>query len=155
MERSPVRPFAKPWKIEESGESFQIRDAAGRLLAYVYFDDDASRRNFNKRLTKDDARRGSADIAASRARQDRQGHRSGRGLMIQRAPLELPPEISRRFVEDMRAYFAETDGHKRDEIAARQLHALRGFQPPRERKLRLSDVKEMFEEMRGYIKPRP
>jgi hypothetical protein len=57
MERRPVRPFAKPWKIEESGESFQIRDAAGRPLAYVYFDDDASRRNFNKRLTKDDARR--------------------------------------------------------------------------------------------------
>jgi hypothetical protein len=75
--------------------------------------------------------------------------------MIQRPPFELPPEVGRSFVEDMRAYFAELDGHKRDEIAARQLHALRQHQPQREKKLRLSDVKEMFEEMRGYIKPRP
>ena len=52
-----ARPFAKPWKIEEQDESFQIRDAAGRILAYVYFEDEPTRRNFSKRLSKDDARR--------------------------------------------------------------------------------------------------
>ena len=57
MEISHRRPFAKPWKIEEQGESFQIGDAAGRILAHVYFDDEPTRRNFSKRLSKDDARR--------------------------------------------------------------------------------------------------
>jgi len=32
-------------------------DAAGRILAYVYFEDEPTRRNFSKRLSKDDARR--------------------------------------------------------------------------------------------------
>jgi hypothetical protein len=56
---------------------------------------------------------------------------------------------ARRFVEDMRAYFAESNTIKADGIAARQLHALREHQGPRERKLRLTDVKEMFLQMRG------
>jgi hypothetical protein len=34
MEIRHRRPFAKPWKLEEQGESFQIRDAAGGILAY-------------------------------------------------------------------------------------------------------------------------
>ena len=70
---------------------------------------------------------------------------------MSRETKELPPDIARRFVEDMRAYFAEEDGHKRDEIAARQLHALRQQQPPREKKLSLSDVKAMFERIRRFI----
>ena len=74
-----------------------------------------------------------------------------------RANSETPPELPDGFVvdtksedrdrggranflQDMRAYFAEEDGHKRDEIAARQLHALRRQQPPREEKLSLSDA---------------
>ena len=59
-------------------------------------------------------------------------------------PLDLPPAAARAFMKDMRAYFAEDDGTKRDAIAARQLHALKEFQGPREIKLRLSDVKRMF-----------
>ena len=59
-------------------------------------------------------------------------------------PIELPPEVACRFVEDMRAYFAEPNSIKRDEIAARQL-ALRQYQGPGEKKLRLSDVTQMFE----------
>jgi hypothetical protein len=52
-----ARPFAKPWKIEEQGESFQIGDAARGTLANVYCEDEPTRRNFSKRLSKDDARR--------------------------------------------------------------------------------------------------
>jgi hypothetical protein len=65
-----------------------------------------------------------------------------------RKPIELPPDFARRFAEDMRAWFAETDLIKRDEIAARQLHTLRQYQGPREKKLRLSDVVAMFVEMK-------
>jgi hypothetical protein len=63
--------------------------------------------------------------------------------------LDLPPAVARAFVEDMRAYFAEPNQIKRDEIAARQLHALKEFQGPREKKLRLADVIEMFAQMKG------
>ena len=65
-----------------------------------------------------------------------------------RKPLELPPDVARRFVQDMRDFFAEKNGIKRDEIAARQLHVLRGYQQPGEKRLRLFDVKEMFLQMR-------
>jgi hypothetical protein len=41
----------------------------------------------------------------------------------------------------MRAFFAEEDATKHDVIAVRQLHALREHQGPREKPLRLSDVK--------------
>ena len=30
MDRGPVPPFAKPWKLVEIGESFQVQDAAGK-----------------------------------------------------------------------------------------------------------------------------
>ena len=70
--------------------------------------------------------------------------------MIKRAPLELPPAVARSFIKDLRAFHAEPNAIKRDEIAARQLHALRAYQGPRERKLRLSDVKDMFEQMRDH-----
>ena len=63
-------------------------------------------------------------------------------------PLELPPEIARRFFEDLRAYHREMNPLKADEIAGRQLHALRQYQRPREKKLRLSDVKQLFELMK-------
>ncbi len=53
------------------------------------------------------------------------------------SPIDPPPEVARRFVADMRAYHAEPDGIKRDEIAARQLRGLREHQRPREKKLRL------------------
>jgi hypothetical protein len=67
--------------------------------------------------------------------------------MIKRAQLELPLEVARRSFEDMRAFHRERNPIKRDEIAARQLHALQGYMP-RDRKLRLSDIKELFEQMR-------
>ena len=65
-----------------------------------------------------------------------------------RKPLELPPAVARAFVEDMRAFFAEENRYKQDEIALRQLNALKEHQGPREKKLRLSDVKLMFRQMK-------
>jgi hypothetical protein len=56
--------------------------------------------------------------------------RCGTTVPIKRSPIELPPDVARRFVEDMRAYLIEPNGHKRDEIAARQLSILRGYQRP-------------------------
>jgi hypothetical protein len=46
------------------------------------------------------------------------------------------------------AFFAEEDSTKRYAIAVRQLHALKEYQRPREKPLRLSDVKQMFHEMK-------
>jgi len=65
-------------------------------------------------------------------------------------PLELPPAVARAFVKDMRAFFAETNPIKRDEIAVRQLRALQPLQGPREKKLRLSDVYELFLQMQHH-----
>ena len=42
-----------------------------------------------------------------------------------RKPIELPPAVVRAFVQDMHAFLAEEKAIKRDEIAARQLHALK------------------------------
>jgi hypothetical protein len=65
-----------------------------------------------------------------------------------RKPIELPSGVARAFVEDMRAFFAESDLVKRDEIVARQLHALRPYYAGR---LRLFDVIEMFLRMKNFV----
>jgi len=64
--------------------------------------------------------------------------------MIKRKPMEIPPAaFSGRYA----GVSLHRRRHQRDEIAARQLHSLREHLP-RDRKLRLSDVKELFERMR-------
>jgi hypothetical protein len=65
-----------------------------------------------------------------------------------RKPIELPPAVARAFVKDMRVFLAEKNAIKRDEIAARQLHALKQHYTG---KLRLFDVKEMFLQMKGHV----
>jgi hypothetical protein len=67
-----------------------------------------------------------------------------------RKPIEMSHAVARGFVKDMEAYFAEKDRLKRDEIALRQLHALREHQGPSEKALRLSDVKALFFKMRNH-----
>jgi hypothetical protein len=57
--------------------------------------------------------------------------------------LELPPEVASAFVRDMKAFFIAKSQLKQDEIAARQCFALQRY-VPRGSKLRLSNVKEMF-----------
>jgi hypothetical protein len=52
-------------------------------------------------------------------------------------PKELPPEVAKAFVRDMRAFFAEKDAIKRDEIASRRIHVLRQFQGKHERPIKL------------------
>ena len=64
-----------------------------------------------------------------------------------RKPIELPPAVARAFVKDMRAFFAEPNAIKRDEIAARQLWALKQHYRG---KLRITDVYEMFVQMKDY-----
>jgi lipase chaperone LimK len=71
--------------------------------------------------------------------------------MVVRKPLDLPSAVARAFVADMKAFFAEENRYRQDEIASRRLHALKEHQRPRERPLRLSDVKQMFLEMKGIV----
>ena len=65
--------------------------------------------------------------------------------------IELPPRVAQAFVKDMRAFFKAKNQLKQDEIASRQLHALIPFQRPRDKRLRLADVKQMFPEMRDQV----
>jgi hypothetical protein len=71
--------------------------------------------------------------------------------MVIRKPLELPPAVAKAFVKDMRAYFAEENRYKQDEIALRQLHALKEQQGSRKKALGLSDIKEMFRQVRDQL----
>jgi hypothetical protein len=71
--------------------------------------------------------------------------------MMARKPLDLSPEVVRTFVKHMRAYYAEPSAVKRDKIAGDAAFLLEPYLPPRQRKLRLFDVKEMFEQMRDHV----
>ena len=55
-------------------------------------------------------------------------------------PIELPPEVAKAFVRDMRAFHAEKGPIKRDEIASRQIHVLRQYQGKNERPIKLHQV---------------
>lgn len=61
---------------------------------------------------------------------------------------DLPRNAAKTFMADLRAYHAETDGFKRDEIAARQCFLLREYVPQHGKKLRMRDIKDLFEAMK-------
>jgi hypothetical protein len=50
-------PLARPWRIVEHEESFEIQSADEHALAHVYFEDEEGRRGVMKRLRREDARR--------------------------------------------------------------------------------------------------
>lgn len=53
-----------PWTVVEVAAAFAIEDAAGKRLAYVYWDDSAMQSaSSTDKLTKDEARRVAAGIA--------------------------------------------------------------------------------------------
>ncbi|PDT74107.1 hypothetical protein [Bradyrhizobium sp. C9] len=68
-------------------------------------------------------------------------------MPVKRKPIEIPPEIAREFVADMKAYHAEQDEIRQDRIAVGTRHMLLQHMPTGT-KLRLSEVKELFELMR-------
>lgn len=74
--------------------------------------------------------------------------------MRTRKPIEIPTGAGLNFVADMDAFFAADTELKRDEIAARQLHQLSAHMRPGDKKLRLSDVRKLFELLRYEIDAR-
>ena len=56
-------------------------------------------------------------------------------------PLDLPRDVSLKFLDLVHAYFAAADKNKADEIAAEAMHLLREHHSGR---LRLLDVKDLF-----------
>jgi hypothetical protein len=69
-------------------------------------------------------------------------------------PAPIPPTVARQFMADLQAYYAEDDAVKRDEIAGRQLAAIRQYQRPRQKKFSLADVKRLFEMMKDGVRGR-
>jgi len=59
------RTLKAPWEIVEHTESFEVTSAGGLYaLAYIYFEDEnPTRQEQARRLTKDEARRVAANIA--------------------------------------------------------------------------------------------
>lgn len=68
-------------------------------------------------------------------------------MPITRKPLDIPPEVARKFAADMAAYHVERDDIRRDRIAVGTRHMLLEHMPAGT-KLRLSEVKELFERLR-------
>lgn len=66
---------------------------------------------------------------------------------MNKKPLEIPPAAALEFVADMRAFFEAKGQRDADEIAANAGWKLKQHLP-KGTKLRLSDVKEMFLQMR-------
>jgi hypothetical protein len=74
------RRFPPPWSINEQTESFVVKDANGRALAYVYFEDEPQRQMSMKRLSRDEAFLAAVNIAKLP---------SGMVLMLERAEYRL------------------------------------------------------------------
>ena len=59
-----TRRVPPPWTVEESDACFIVKDHAGLSLASVYFEDDPGRRAATSLMTRDEARRITANTAA-------------------------------------------------------------------------------------------
>jgi hypothetical protein len=58
-----ARRFPLPWTVEETQPCFIVRDSNKQVLAFVYCEDEPGRRTTGKLLTRDEARRITANIA--------------------------------------------------------------------------------------------
>lgn len=76
-------------------------------------------------------------------------------MVISRKSVELPADVAQRFVADMREFFSEDDVARGEAIAARQMHALNEHRSPDQTKVRISDVKAMFRELRDHLDGAP
>jgi hypothetical protein len=59
----PQRRFSPPWSVDEREACFNVRDANGQALAYVYCEEEPGRRAAAKLITRDEARPIAANIA--------------------------------------------------------------------------------------------
>jgi hypothetical protein len=66
-----------------------------------------------------------------------------------RKAIVIPPQAAEAFVRDMKAFFKASGQLMQDEIAAKQVWLLKQHLP-RGTKLRTSDVKELFLQMRDH-----
>ncbi|WP_092117507.1 hypothetical protein [Bradyrhizobium erythrophlei] len=73
-------------------------------------------------------------------------------MPITSKPLEIPPELTRKFADNMRAFHAEDDPLKRDGIAADTRHILLE-QMPKGTKLRLAESGEVCENVADRERP--
>jgi hypothetical protein len=60
----PQRRFPPPWTVEELDSCFVVKDASGQKLGYFHYEEEPGRRSAAKLLTKDEARRIAANVAA-------------------------------------------------------------------------------------------
>jgi hypothetical protein len=70
-------------------------------------------------------------------------------LSMLRKPLELPPEVAKAFVRDMKKFFKAETVLDRDEVAAGTAWMLKNHLP-RGTKLRITEVKELFLLMKDH-----
>jgi hypothetical protein len=54
---TPERHFRSPWSVEDLASCFVVKARGGQELAYIYYEDDPSRRSIVKLLSREEARR--------------------------------------------------------------------------------------------------
>jgi hypothetical protein len=54
---TPGRHFQSPWSVEDLASCFVVKARGGQELAYIYYEDDPSRRSIVKLLSREEARR--------------------------------------------------------------------------------------------------
>jgi hypothetical protein len=58
-----VRRFPPPWSMDDIDAAFVVKDSTGQTLGYFYYEEEPGRRTAAKLLTKDEARRITANFA--------------------------------------------------------------------------------------------